>query len=277
MDLAEDEAVREDAAVAGSERPSKVVELLLRPRSLEASACDRSVFTVDSFASPEECKALVDKAHQLLASYGKTYAQPARSRLSIVTPVDKVLRLRLLALMEAELPEFAQAVFGQATDLAELRPDYSPGEPAVNIYKKGGEFAPHTDKRSVSLLVPLSDEGVAFEGGGTAFWPDSHLKRRENVADDESYNELDRSNWLPHGHMLRPPTGTAIIFGGDVTHAGLPVTSGTRHLFVMSFTLCPGRIVEPVVAPPPEEAFIDSGDEADVADSLADFADLLGE
>ena len=70
--------MREDAA--GSER-SKVVELLLRPRSLEASACDRSVFTVNSFASPEECKALVDKAHQLLASYGKTYAQPARSRM----------------------------------------------------------------------------------------------------------------------------------------------------------------------------------------------------
>lgn len=268
------EAVREDAA---DEKRTAVVELLLRPRSLEASACDRSVFTVDSFASREECKALVDKAHQLLASYGRAYAQPARSRLSIVTPVDEVLRHRLLALMEAELPEFARAVFGQATGLAELRPEYSPGEPAVNIYKKGGEFAPHTDKQSVSLLVPLSDEGVAFEGGGTAFWPDGHHTRREDAADDEPYNENDRSNWLPHSHMLRPPTGTAIIFGGDVTHAGLPVTSGTRHLFVMSFTLRPaGRAVKPDVAPF-VQALSDSGDESDVADGLADFADLFGE
>ena len=56
-----------------------------------------------------------------------------------------------------------------------------------------------------------------------------------------------------------------LFFGGDVTHAGLPVTSGTRHLFVMSFTLRPGRTVEPVVAPP-EEAFVDSGDDISVRD-----------
>ena len=286
MGIAEPEAVREDAAAndqttvseagADDKERASVVELLLRPRRFESSACDRSVFTVDCFASPEECKALVDKAHQLLASYGKTYAQPARSRLSIVTPVDRVLRLRLLALLEAELPEFAHAAFGQATGLAELRPDYSPGEPAVNIYKKGGEFAPHTDKQSVSLLVPLSDEGVAFEGGGTAFWPDGHHPRREDTAADDTVDENDRSHWLPHSHMLRPPTGTAIIFGGGVTHAGLPVTSGTRHLFVMSFTLRPGRVVKPDGGAP-VKALSDSGDEPDVADGLADFADLFGD
>ena len=49
----------------------------------------------------------------------------------------------------------AEAIFGQRTGLAGLRPEYSPGEPAVNIYTAGGEFAPHTDKQSVSLLVPL--------------------------------------------------------------------------------------------------------------------------
>ena len=49
----------------------------------------------------------------------------------------------------------AEEIFGQRTGLAGLRPEYSPGEPAVNIYTAGGEFAPHTDKQSVSLLVPL--------------------------------------------------------------------------------------------------------------------------
>ena len=31
--------------------------------------------------------------------------------------------------------------------------------------------------------------------------------------------------------------GTALIFGGEVTHAGLPVTAGQRTVFVASFSL----------------------------------------
>lgn len=88
--------------------PPRVRELLLRPR-LHEGAYDRSVFTVDAFASADECEALVVAAHRLLDSYGTRDAQPARSRLSIVSKVDKVLRLRLLALIEAELPAYADA------------------------------------------------------------------------------------------------------------------------------------------------------------------------
>jgi hypothetical protein len=273
-------AVREDAA------NSRCVELLLRPRLQLEGAYDRSVFTVASFASPAECQDLSDAAHRLLDSYGHA-AQPARSRLSIVSRVDRVLRLRLLALLEAELPAFAQAVFGQNTGLADLRPEYSPGEPAVNIYTTGGEFAPHTDKQSVTLLVPLS---AAFEGGGTAFWPDSHHRPRDHADDDDDYDENCRTNWLPHSHMLAPPAGTAIIFGGNVTHAGLPVTAGIRHLFVMSFTLRPRAVkpasmcsdARPRADCPPAAANAASlassqSDEADCASmaGLSEFADLF--
>ena len=97
-------------------------ELLLRPRLFEG-AYERSVFTVDSFASAAECQALVDAAHRLLDSYGNAHVQPARSRLSIVSRIDQVLRLRLLTLLEAELPDFAHSIFGQSTGLAELRPE----------------------------------------------------------------------------------------------------------------------------------------------------------
>ena len=38
---------------------------------------------------------------------------------------------------------------------------------------------------------------------------------------------------------MNESAGTAIIFKGNVTHSGLPVTSGIRHLFVMSFSLSP--------------------------------------
>jgi len=51
---------------------------------------------------------------------------------------------------------------------------FSKGEPAINIYKSGGEFAPHTDQEALSFLIPLSDAG-AFEGGGTAYWTDRHV------------------------------------------------------------------------------------------------------
>ena len=280
MLVGEHEAVPEVAATP------RCKELLLRPRLFEG-AYERSVFTVDSFASTAECQALVDAAHRLLDSYGNAHVQPARSRLSIVSRIDQVLRLRLLTLLEAELPDFAHSIFGQSTGLAELRPDYSPGELAVNIYTTGGEFAPHTDKQSVTLLVPLS-AADAFKGGGTAFWPESHL----GADDDKAYDENCRSNWLPHTHKLSPPAGTAIIFGGDVTHAGLPVTSGTRHLFVMSFTLRPRapRAAKPTQTDDPDfapEGYLtakassatpsehDAADE-DALGGLADFADLFG-
>ena len=98
-----------DAGTVEDTTCQRVRELLLRPR-LHDGAYDRSVFTVDAFASAAECEALVVAAHRLLDSYGtRGDAQPARSRLSIVSPVDKVLRLRLLALLEAELPAYADA------------------------------------------------------------------------------------------------------------------------------------------------------------------------
>ena len=36
--------------------------------------------------------------------------------------------------------------------------------------------------------------------------------------------------------MLRPPLGTALVFGGDVTHCGVPVASGLRSVLVCSFS-----------------------------------------
>ena len=36
--------------------------------------------------------------------------------------------------------------------------------------------------------------------------------------------------------VLAPPAGTALLFGGDVTHAGQPVAAGQRAVFVASFS-----------------------------------------
>eukprot|EP00966_Prymnesium_polylepis_P163152 3770820-Prymnesium_polylepis.1 len=143
---------------------------------------------------------------------------------------------RLLLLVETQLPELARSLFGQATGLHELHASYSAGEPAVNIYTAGGEFAPHTDNENLTVLIPLDLAG-AFEGGGTAFWADSHHRpwsKGESVP-----NAADRSSWLPPAHVLKLRLGSALIFGGNVTHAGLPITSGIRHIYVASFSLKP--------------------------------------
>mmetsp|Transcript_37 Transcript_37/g.121 ORF Transcript_37/g.121 Transcript_37/m.121 type:complete len:145 (-) Transcript_37:131-565(-) len=137
------------------------------------------------------------------------------------------------------MPALALSLFGQDTELASMNVSYSAGEPAVNIYTSGGEFKPHMDNEHLSVLIPLDRPG-AFGGGGTAFWAAAtHIK--PNVPYDTllTPEQNERNRCTPPNYSLKPALGTALLFGGAVLHAGLPVTWGTRHLFVMSFTLRP--------------------------------------
>jgi hypothetical protein len=92
-------------------------------------------------------------------------------------------------------------------------------EPKINIYGKGGYFKQHEDGMKITLLVVLRDD---FEGGGTAFY-----SQREEDKDD---------NLIPKS-ISRPPVGTAIIWGANLLHMAVPVTSGTRAVYVGSFDL----------------------------------------
>ena len=55
---------------------------------------------------------------------------------------------------------------------------------------------------------------------GTGFWAQGSLGHRVEAP----------------ATVLRPPAGTALLFGGHVTHAGMPVTAGERAVFVASFS-----------------------------------------
>ena len=205
------------------------------------------VSTVEGFATAAECESLIAAAYEVLASYERKL-QP-RERIPVAASSEARclharLHARLLSLIEAwpgdEL-RWATDLFGQDSGLSEMTFRYSAGEPAINIYTVGGEFAPHTDEEHLTMLMPLSG---GFEGGGTAFWGvTSHLRPDVGVdglsMEERMRAHADRTNWLPPRRVLKPPAGTAILFGGDVTHAGLPVLEGTRHLFVMSFSLKP--------------------------------------
>lgn len=127
---------------------------------------------------------------------------------------------RVLPIFEQQLPDVAIELFGRSSDLAEMEFTFSPGEPAINRYTKGGEFKRHRDRFSLTVYVTLSEES-AYVGGGTAFW-----------AQDPESEDSDE-----HTAVVRASQGGAVIFNGDVQHSGLPVESGIRHLFVASFHL----------------------------------------
>ena len=102
--------------------------------------------------------------------------------------------------------------------------EFSTAEPAVNVYTEGGSFEVHEDKQCFTILIPLNSEcDNAFTGGGTTFW------RRED-------RDAARDGRAEPTLALKPPAGTAIVFGGTVTHAARPVTSGTRCVWVASFS-----------------------------------------
>jgi hypothetical protein len=190
---------------------------------------------VASFASDAECAALVAATVGIgnLEPRARTLARmPVADLAECAHAICDLLLRRALRLVEAELPVLATSWFGQSSALAEMEFAFSMREPAVNEYCAGGEFEPHTDKQHLTVLVPLSDP-ASFSGGGTAFWACTDATAGDRLGLCAAAQ--------PPVLALRSPVGTALLFGGDVTHAGLPVLSGTRHVFVASFSLSPRR------------------------------------
>ena len=63
---------------------------------------------------------------------------------------------------------------------------------------------------------------VPFHSGGTGFWAGNRAVD-ENPAKDPDL-------------VLKPAPGSALLFGGDVTHAGMPVSVGIRSVLVCSLS-----------------------------------------
>ena len=142
-----------------------------------------------------------------------------------------IILARALWCFEVLRPDLASLLFGQPAGLADMWFTFSAEEPMINRYTAGGEFPPHQDKHALTVLVPLSPLD-AFEGGGTGFWSDEQLQK----------------GWLGVDPtlVLRPERGTAMFWRGHITHGGLPVTSGVRHVLVASFNLrAPAPALEP--------------------------------
>ena len=234
-------------------------------------AVGRTILVAPSFATPAECYRLVDAANAVVryrrhsltgeneivdGTRSWTSASNARNliRLNVAKRLDaascevsRVLVARALSLLEAHLPNAAAAIFnlGPSAPLTDVRLDltFSEGEPAVNVYSAGGDFEQHEDKKAFTVLVPLSDPST-YEGGGTGFYRGGAAGRilrqaahqRADAARQPPYAGAEPSQ-QPPSLMLRPlAAGAALLFGGSVTHAALPVVAGTRFVWVASFS-----------------------------------------
>ncbi|CAE7222866.1 HEX1 [Symbiodinium natans] len=160
------------------EVPQRILELRLSPVSRRFLW--NSVVIVPDFLSREECHIFMDAADRAAAvgtSAGNFYAYQGNMNRYPLRKLDleaqmlssSVFKERLVPLLECELPDVVEELFGRSERLSELQPFFSPGEPAVNRYMTGGGIAPHIDREAMTLNVVLSEPG-AFTGGGTAFW-----------------------------------------------------------------------------------------------------------
>jgi hypothetical protein len=219
------------------------------------------VVCIPDVASAEECNALF--AAGLAACEGRGPVARGRSRFSVSDPeafsadvvlsCDEIL-LRVLDHIDEHIPSVYEQLFKPSEDWADRQPlnaqleqptvpppeylgeaceglrelymmgelEWSEGEPAINIYEGGGYFGAHKDHLALTVLIPLTSPEEDFSGGGTGFWA-GNREVPENTQD-------------PPDIVLKPTPGSALIFGGDVTHAGMPVDTGYRSVFVCSFS-----------------------------------------
>ncbi len=217
-------------------------------------------------ASPEECDLLLraglSAAEERAA--GSSPAARGRSRFSVSDPtafsndvvvVAEEILLRVMDYVDENVPSVYDRLFRpdgagwtsrQPLDARSEQPsvppepylaetcdglrdlymagalEWSEGEPAVNVYESSGYFGAHKDHLALTVLIPLTAPSEDFEGGGTGFWA-GNRRVDENPASSPSL-------------VLKPDPGSALLFGGDVTHAGLAVESGLRSVLVCSFS-----------------------------------------
>ena len=229
--------------------PAQWSELIVGPaaaaehRHKNGNALYSKVLSLKDALSREECEALMTEADEHMAAglrftaAGGDDAVPhdaPRRRVQLehmhegakARDVFEALMARLFAFLEADVPGVAHACFGCCSNLAAMPRVFNTVEPTINVYTAGGSFASHQDGQHLTVLVHLSAEG-SFDGGGTAYWRESYARE-----------------WLGRGldgvapdAVVHPQQGEALLWNGELVHAGCAVEAGTRHILVGSFSL----------------------------------------
>ena len=198
--------------------PALADSVLMLPAMVTADECAHLAAAADRWCVDQVGKTVLPDYHQ---RPGLTRVECHVDGLNLdgkAHALAMIILSRALWNLEALRPNDALRIFNQRASLGDMMFAFSGHEPAINRYTAGGRFDAHEDKHMLTVLVPLSPND-AFEGGGTGFWSEELSRRGEPSL------------------VLRPEPGTALFWTGQITHAGLPVLSGTRHVFVCSFDL----------------------------------------
>jgi len=201
-----------------------------------------SIIQIEDLVTPDECKYIIEDVLRHDAE-PTTLEKPGLLRLPtraaaerasaanipcaapLSADIDNLLHVilkRTASVMTEQIPSISEVLFDGESVCRLLHTEqlkFSSREPAINIYTPGGEFLAHKDAQAITVLIPLSCP-EQFQGGGTSFW--SQDSRGHRVEDPTI--------------ILKPSAGTAMLFGGCVTHAGVSVEEGTRVVFVASFS-----------------------------------------
>ena len=194
--------------------------ILLLPNMLSSIECELLMRSAEAAAQSKNYLHRDAAAHQSDQSMTRVRIEDMDNTANELSRT--ILMDRLIPFLEQEVPQAADTLFGQHEGLRSMHASFSGEEPCVNIYSKGGEFSAHEDGYQVTVNVLLSDPS-SFEGGGTSFWPEG---RAESGG--------------CHAHV-QPEQGMAVVFNGEITHAGRAVVSGRRLLYVASFDLEAGE------------------------------------
>jgi len=194
----------------------------------EAVADGHSVLLRDDLVGEDECQDLLREGTALTA---RGVASTIRIKVSDHfsakgQAICNNVLLRALTFIQSEISvSLGDSLREAHGGLGQTRLMFSAGEPGVNIYRAGGSFRRHEDGQELTVLVNLSPCS-AYEGGGTAFW--ALPGRAKDMAAPPCTTKPT--------FVLAPPPGTAIFFGGQVTHAGQETKHGVRGLFVASMS-----------------------------------------
>jgi hypothetical protein len=194
-----------------------------------------SILTLKDFVTPAECQQLIAAATRFCAcddsdsGLRRIECHPDGINLDGDThALSHAILTRALRTLAALEPDLCAELFPCAdpSELCDSWFRFSGDEPMLNRYTSGGAFNPHQDGHELTVLVPLSTSDVDFRGGGTAFWSEEEIGQDSTAAQG-----------FPPSLVMRPAPGTGLFWRGHLTHAGLPVTQGMRHVFVASFNL----------------------------------------
>jgi len=215
--------------------PFRVLQLGRTPPDEGNRLLEDSVMVMDNLLTLQECATMIGAANAWCDR--EPWTGESLRRMQCHTrginldgeahALAHIILTRVLWFVENLEPELTAELFPRKgkRHLPDMSFTFSGQEPMINRYTTGGMFDPHQDGHALTVLVPLSAPDMDFSAGGTAFWSGE-------VTSDSSVAKS-----FPPSLVIRPPAGTGIFWRGHITHAGLPIRSGMRHVFVASFDL----------------------------------------